>query len=258
MPIKFKNQAKTSKRIGLSGKGGCGKSYAITNLYKKPIVFDLEKKWSTEPPFNKIPTVDIGISPDYNSVMTGLIDILNLDEKFIKDGKYEAIVIDTVSEMEAYCIAHAVQNDYKGSKAGYSDFHRGDNNELPMYFAEFLKLLQDIETKFNIDVLLICHSALGTEKNPMGQDYGKTLLDLKKRPTAKVLKWLDYLGCVYEDVDLDIKGIQTKIKGTTRMVSFDNASPFFDAKCMKQGGDVTVPFDIQGKWINKILKQEKK
>jgi len=253
MAIKFKNQAKTSKRIGLSGKGGCGKSYAITNLYKKPIVFDLEKKWSAEPPFDKIPTVDIGDSPDYGSVMAGLIDILNQEPDFMSKGKYEAIVIDTVSEMEAYAIQHAVNSDYKGSKSAYSDFHRGDNNELPMYFSEFLRVLQDIETKFNIDILLICHSALGTEKNPMGQDYGKTLLDLKKRPTAKILKWLDYLGCVYEDVDLEEKGIVTKIKATKRVISFDNSSPFFDAKCIKQLSKPTVPFDIEGTWT-KILK----
>ena len=249
--IKFKTITKKSKRLALSGKGGCGKSYAITNLYKSPLIFDLEQKWTTEAPFNKFQVVDFGDKPSYNIIMQSLIGILN--EADLK--KYDALVIDTVSEVETLCVNHSIIEDYKGKKSNYSSYSSGDNHELPQYFSEFLRVLQDIQAKHDIDVCLICHARKTMEQNVMGDDYSKVVLDLKKHPMAKMLKWVDYLGCIYDDVDVENDGLKMKIKDSKRMISFDNSSPYFDAKSARSGDLLTVPFDIKGEWVNKIFKK---
>jgi len=246
--IQFKKITKKSKRIGLSGKGGCGKSYAITYMYKHPIIFDMEQKWSNKPPFTNFPVVDIG-SISYDNLMRGLIGLLNEP----KLEGYDAIIIDTLSEVENLCISKAIDFDYKGNKNKYSAYSSGDNNELPQYFGEFLRVLQDIQAKHDIDILLICHAAPAPVSNPMGDDYTKITLDLKKKVQAKVLKWLDFLGVVYDDVEVVKEGLKTSLTGSKRMISFDSTSPFFDAKSIRSDITPTIPFDIKGEWVKKIL-----
>ena len=244
--IRFKTDTRKSKRLGISGKGGCGKSTAITKIHKKPIVLDLEEKW----PVPAIPTADLGGKTSYIGVKNTLLSLLK--EQSLKE--YDGVWIDTVSELEQLSEFHAIEKDYQGNKGKYAAFYSGDNNQLPQYFSEILNVLSDIQKKHDIDVGLVIHTTEGNETNPIGPDYYKIKLDLKKKIYAKVLKWFDFLGCVYDENDIDDSALKAKATGSKRMISFDNTSPFYDAKSLGTGEKV-FEFDPNGAWYKKLRRE---
>jgi len=242
--IKLKTITRNCKRIGISGGGGKGKSTAIIKMYKKPLILDLEGKF----PIPEQPLVELNKPLVYGSLMAKLLEILN--EPNLK--MFDALVIDSISEVQSICETHAIDKDYKGDKGKYSSYMSGPNHELPQYFGNFLQILKDIETKHEIDICLIIHTATATELNPLGDDFSKIKLDLKKHPYSQIMKWLDCLGCVYEEPKLEKDGLKHKAVSSTRMISFDNSSPLYEAKQMGLT-EVKAEFDKDGNWYKKLF-----
>ena len=69
-----------------------------------------------------------------------------------------------------------------------------------------------------------------------------------------VLKWFDFLGCVYDENDIDDSALKAKATGSKRMISFDNTSPFYDAKSLGTGEKV-FEFDPNGAWYKKLRRE---
>lgn len=247
MPVSVKkNIPRSAKRIGLSGKAGCGKTSTIFKMYKNPLIFDLE---------NKIPPKFAGLGE--------VVDLKGRDsQKVIKDEillllneqkpTWDAIVFDTTSKLEEHCESHAIQIDYKNDRGKYSAYSSGIKNELPQYFAELLDLIARVQDRHNIDIVMLCHAKPKLQNNVMGKDYYKMVLDLKDDVSAKLLKWFDYLGFIWDDVVIDEESFRAKAIKETRVISFDNTNPLFDAKSLKVL-PAKIPFDEDGKWIETVF-----
>lgn len=245
-----KNTPRKCMRVGISGKAGVGKTSAIFKLCKNPIIFDLENK--IPPEFEGIgDLIDFKNRDSFKVVKEELINLLN-DPKFA----YDWIVFDTASKLEELCEFHAIQQDYKGDKSKYSAYQTGPKNELPQYFAELLDLVNRVMDRHNCSVLFVCHAGPKLQNNIMGKDYYKMVVDLKEAPMLKLLKWFDYLGFVWDDVQVDDESFRNKAAGVNRVISFDNTSPFFDAKSLKVL-PTRIPFDKEGKWIETVFGKEK-
>lgn len=165
---------------------------------------------------------------------------------------WDWLVIDSASKLEELCENHAITQDYKNDKSKYSSYQTGPKNELPQYFAEILDLLARIQEKHNINILIICHTKTKLINNPMGKDYYKVVLDLKDDVASKLIKWFDYMGCAFDDVEIDATGLRAKAKNEVRMISFDNHSPMFDGKSLKPLPN-RIPFDVEGKWVETVF-----
>ena len=153
MAIQFKTVTRETKRIGLSGKAGCGKSTAITKISRRPLVYDLERKWTKD--LLPVQPVEIG-AISFDSLKASLIGVLK--EPSLKP--HDILWIDSASELYRMCENHAIQNDYKGIKNNYSAYSTGPKHELIQYFTQILKILSDIEVKHRIDIGIICHDVL--------------------------------------------------------------------------------------------------
>lgn len=247
MPVTLKkNTPRNTLRVGLSGKAGVGKTSAIFKLCKNPLIFDLENK--IPPEFAGIgDLIDFKGRDSYKVVKDELLNILN-DVK----PPHDWLVIDTASKLESMAEQHAIQMDYGGNKSKFSAYQTGSKHELPQYFDEILDLLTRIQDKHGMNVLFICHAGTKLQNNIMGKDYYKAVLDLREGPMLKLLKWFDYLGFIWDDAQLDEEGIRTKVEKVNRVISFDNTSPFFDAKALK-ALPRNIPFDKDGKWIEQVF-----
>lgn len=165
---------------------------------------------------------------------------------------WDWLVIDSASKLEEFCESHAITQDYKGDKGKYSSYQSGPKNELPQYFAETLDLLARIQDKHNLNILMICHTKTKLINNPMGKDYYKVVLDLKDDVASKLIKWFDYMGCAFDEVDIDHTGLRAKSVSEKRMISFDNSNPTFDGKSLKIL-PARIPFDKEGKWVETVF-----
>lgn len=248
MPVSIKKTApRTAIRLGISGKAGVGKTTAIFKIAKNPLIFDLENK--IPPKFAGVgDTIDFKGRDSYKVVKEELLAILNDP----KPTGHDWIVIDTASKLEAMAEVHSVTLDYGGNKTKYSAYQAGPKHELPQYFDEVLELLNRIQDKHNVNIMFICHAGPKLQNNLMGKDYYKMVLDLREGPMLKLLKWFDYLGFVWDDVAIDDESFRNKVEKVQRLISFDNQSPFFDAKSLKPLS-TRIPFDEDGKWVEQLF-----
>lgn len=247
MPVTLKKtQARTAKRIGISGKAGSGKTTAIFKLAKNPLIIDLENKIPLECA-GKGDQVDFKGRESFKYVKQELINVLN-DPKL----PWDLLVIDTASKLEEHCENNAIEMDYKGDRNKYSAYSSGPKNELPQYFSEILDLLSRIQERHNIDILIVCHATAKLQNNVTGKDYYKMVLDLKDAVNSRMLKWFDYLGFVWDDVTIDETSFHAKAGAVNRVISFDNSNPLFDAKSLRPT-PAKIPFDREGKWVETVF-----
>lgn len=247
MPLSTKKHGVRAYRIGLSGKPGTGKSYAIGKMFKNPYIFDLERK--LPPEMEGIGDLwDPKGRQNLNYFKQELLAVLN-EPKL----PYDGIVVDTLSKMEEMAETWAIEQDYKGDKNKYSAYSTGAKNELPQYFSEMLDLLTRIQEKHNVPVLALTHAKTKLFNNALGKDYYKWVLNLKEACEAKALQWFDYLGFIHDDIKIDEEGLRPKAENAKRLISFDNGTPLFDAKAIKPITPATFPFDKDGKWVENIF-----
>lgn len=247
MPISLKaNTPRTSKRFGLSGKGGVGKSTAIFRIAKNPLILDLENKLPPDE-HGKGNVIDLKGRDSFQYVRQELQAIL-AEPKVAWDW----LVLDSASKLEDLCEEFAITTDYNGKRDKYSSYSQGAKNELPQYFASILDLLSRIQDKFNMNILIICHTKTKMINNPLGKDYYKIVLDLKEDVASKLIKWFDYLGCAFDDVVIDETGLRAKGTAEKRVISFDNHTPMFDGKTLKPL-PTRIPFDVEGKWVETVF-----
>lgn len=244
------NQPRKALRIGIGGRFGLGKSTAIFRMFKNPIMLDLEEKLPALEA-GKGQIVDLEGRPTFAQVRAKLKELLAEPSLAPHDG----LALDTTSKLEEWMTQHSIAQDYEGKKTAFSSYSSGAKNELPDYMSEVLDLLQLIQNKHGIAMLLICHAVPKLYRNPLGSDYDKMALDLQDKCASRVLKWCDFFGFVYDDVQSRKEGLRVKAKeeGVQRMISFDASSPLFDAKAIWPVPS-EVPFDIAGKWVSTIFK----
>lgn len=247
--IQLKKSTNQGKRLVISGPGGCGKSTAIEKISRKPIIFDLEEKWPAESSVPIYPLAKV----NYDVFKNELIKIRN--EQSLKE--YDWLWLDSMSELGKMCEEKAIEADYGGNTVNYSNYSQGVKTSLPKYFNIIIDILKSIQKKHGINVGFIAHTIDGTQKNPAGEDYLKTMIDMKDQLKNKLIKDVDYIGVVFDSTETKLDGLKTKATESKRYISFDSSVPYFDAKGLRLKAKQFL-FDELGQWYKQLINKENK
>jgi len=99
------------------------------------------------------------------------------------------IVVDSASVMEAMCRQYVCDTYFKGDwgEHGFASFGKGEDRVA----VEWMSWLTDLEraTDRGMNVLLLCHTAVKTMKNPEGADYDAFQPDLRDKTKAPTNRW---------------------------------------------------------------------
>ena len=231
-----------TRRLGISGPAGWGKSSVIPLMSKNPIVYDLENKAPDN--WTNVQTAVLRFKT-FNYILESLKALR--DEAKVE---YDWVWIDSLSELEKICEFYAIANDYNNDKKKYSSYSAGQSHELVFYIKSILDVLEEIENKHKINVGIICHTGVKPEGNPDGSDYQVTRVDVSKWMRAVYEKWLDYHGIIYSI----LKVTDGKVEASNRVISFDHTKATLRAKSISFiPGE--LDFDEKGEWIKKAFKQ---
>ena len=251
MPFKVKKiQPREYKRIVIAGLGGMGKTTAAIQMFKNPIVFDLENRVPAE----LINTKDIDVPEyplDFRFMLKALDDIKN--EPNIKN---DGIVIDTGTELERIAEKYSITVDFEGKKGKYLSYTNGPKNFLPVHLKEFLRKMDEIQEKHKIHCVFVCHVKSKSWSNPQGEDFMKYVLALYNDVAPVLFNWADYVGHVYDDYETKKDGLKNKVSKANRVITFNNM-PYFDSKNSGIPLPDKIDFDIETKWAKQILEGEK-
>ena len=250
--IKLKDKKKkTPSRVGFTGKEGSGKSSIARLLKGKKLICDMEAKLPLEvlqdPDCH---VVEFDGEPTFDKTIDMLKGLYKADKLPV-----EWLVIDTFTMLEKSIHKNVLNRDFDNNKEKFSAFatgYRASYHDCD----RFLDLLTRIEHKHGLNICLIMHASIKNVKNVFGEDFPKLEISLTDGMKDSVLRFLHYNGVIYDKVSVKKDGLSKKAEGLERMISFDNKSPYFNAKSMRQDIDIEVPFDIDGKWINLTINKE--
>jgi hypothetical protein len=230
-------------RVVLTGIAGSGKSTAMGTVSKKALILDLDHRWPKS-------LVDKHDFADLTETFKGTKEYLKaiVDEPKVDN---DWLVIDTTTKLMGLVETWTIQMDCKGDREKYNAYGHG-LRFAHQYFQEVLDLLDQIQEKHQINVAFICHSKLKDYKNPMGENYVKSVLDLPDIVSDRLLQHVDAVGFVYFDVEVDKE--KHKAKGPAkRIVTFNDNVLHVAKNGMPWNLPDKIPFDIEGNWAQLVF-----
>jgi len=250
--IKLKDKKKkTPSRVGFTGKEGSGKSSIARLLKGKKLICDMEAKLPLEvlqdPDCH---VVEFDGEPTFDKTIDMLKGLYKADKLPV-----EWLVIDTFTMIEKVIHKMVINRDFDGSRKDFSAFATGYRASYPEC-DRFLDLLTRIEHKHGLNTCLLLHASTKSAKNIFGDDFPKLEISLTDGMRDSVLRFLHYNGVIFDKPSVTSGKMNKKVTSQERMISFDNKSPYFNAKSMRQDIPMEVPFDIDGKWINLTINKE--
>jgi len=248
--ITFKDKTKKSPmRLGITGKEGTGKSSVARLLKGNKLINDMEFKLPSE--VLEDPTCQV-VEFDGEATFDKQLDVLKVLYKADKL-PIQWLVIDTFTMVEKIIHKMVIARDFDNKREKFASFATGYRASYPEC-DRFLDLLTRIEYKHKINTCLIMHAFPKSTKNVFGDDFVKLEISLTEGMANSVLRFLHYNGVIYDKVAVTSK--TNKATGSERYISFDNKSPYFNAKSMRQDIPKEVPFDIDGKWMDLTINKE--
>jgi hypothetical protein len=151
------------------------------------------------------------------------------------DFKWAAL--DTANGAEALCQQMVVARDFDGhlnpgkGHDGFSAYGKGDKAVAQEYRA-LLAILDDIQQKRGVGVILLAHAGLHKTGNALGADFQKFGADMNKNTWALVAGWADQIGYACREMRVSIRDGEIKAKanaiGAERWIKFEGG-PGLDA-----------------------------
>jgi len=120
--------------------------------------------------------------------------LMCLSELVIKESPYKTLVIDTLNGAERLCHEHVCEKRFGGDwgPGGWLSYGAGPKAALTE-FLDLLKTLDRLREQRGMSIILLCHAAPKTVRNPEGNDYDRWEPVLE-RPTANTLaRWADMI-----------------------------------------------------------------
>lgn len=142
------------------------------------------------------------------------------------------MVIDSASVMEAMCRQWVCETFFKNEwgEHGFASYGKGEDRAA----VEWMTWLADLEhvTDRGVNVMLLCHTAVKTVKNPEGADYDAYQPDLRDKVKAATNRWANAIlfGRYVTAVDMDSRSANKNIAeqkgkgvgGTVRIIRCEN------------------------------------
>jgi len=161
-------------------------------------------------------------------------DVMDCTRQMIdSDNRPRTLVIDTGNGIESLLHRHIADTLYDGrfDKRGFMNYQEGYKSSIPVW-REWLALLDQLR-HCNCTVIMLCHTAVTTFKNPEGPDYDRYVAEFHKETWGAVRKFADmivFLNFHDEVTNVDNQGRKGKAKGgRSRVYNFVRSSAF-DAK----------------------------
>ena len=121
------------------------------------------------------------------------VELLGMIDALIEDPhEYKTFVMDTLNGAERLCHEHVCTRDFDGiwTDKGFMGYQRGFEVALADW-REFLSKLDHLRTDRRMTVVLLCHTKVGTFKNPEGPDYDRYQPDCNAKTWSLTHKWAD-------------------------------------------------------------------
>jgi hypothetical protein len=150
----------------------------------------------------------------------------------IEPHDFRTVVIDTLNGAERLCHEHVCHREYAGrwGREGFTAFNNGYEVALADW-REYLTALDRLRAERKMAVLVLCHSKIGTYKNPEGPDFDRFIPDLHPKTWGFTHKWADYV--IFQNFDTHVdagKSPRPKGLGGTHRVLHTERTAAFDAK----------------------------
>jgi hypothetical protein len=133
-------------------------------------------------------------------------EFLNL----LKNSKdYRTVVIDSLSGLQQLMGNHILRQHYSevsDPQKAFASFSEGYRCHAPFYAEKVCNELTLLNSK-GINTLLIGHSKIEKVKNPSGNDYDATVIDMESWPRAVFKKWASAI--LYMTLDLEVMVTKT-------------------------------------------------
>lgn len=142
----------------------------------------------TEDGLNGIDTNAFDLAKSYQDVKDALITLTTQPHEF------KTVVIDSADWLEMLiheyiCKANGVTS-LRTAEGGYGNAYTVAAN----MFKEIMKLLDDLNQRLGMIVIVICHSTVTEVRDPEHESYDIATLKLHKTSTAIFCEWADVLG----------------------------------------------------------------
>lgn len=139
----------------------------------------------TEDGLNHIDCAKFPLSKSFGDVMTALMAIR--DEKH----DYQTVVIDSLSGLEPFIFAEVCREfGVKSIEKADGGYARGYTHALT-HWTYFRDLLDEINTKRNMMIVLIAHVGTQEVKDPETATYDRTCPRIHKKAEALISQWCD-------------------------------------------------------------------
>lgn len=161
-------------------------------------------------------------------------DVLDCTSEMIRsDDRPRCLVIDTGNGIESLLHRHITDTLYEGrfDKKGFLNFQEGYKSSIPAW-RQWLAKLDQLRHQ-NCTVIMLCHTAVTTFKNPEGPDFDRYVAEFHKETWGAVRKFADmivFLNFHDEVTGVDNQGKKGKGKGGRSRVYHFVRSSAFDAK----------------------------
>lgn len=210
---------KLPPRIILYGVHGIGKSSFVARHQEKykPIFIQTENGLRTI----KVPKFPLCVN--YNMFCDQLLTLLN------EEHQYKTLVIDSIDWLEKLIQTFVCE---EGGKESIADFGFGRGYELVRNkINKICDILNEINEKKKMVIVLIAHADIKTFQNPMGEPYDRYQIKLQEKTARVFEEWCDceffvnYETHVKKDSKDNNKGI-----GKGERVLYTSETPAFKAK----------------------------
>lgn len=118
--------------------------------------------------------------------LSAAIDVLRGEHDF------RTLIIDTINGAERLCHEHICNREFGGiwGDKGFGGYQRGFEVSLAEWTI-FLNALDTIRMTRNMTIICLCHTKVGTFKNPEGPDYDRYQPDMNAKTWSLTHKWAD-------------------------------------------------------------------
>jgi DNA polymerase III delta prime subunit len=148
---------------------------------------------------------DIPEGCDHESAET-FPQLLNILKK-AKD--YTTVVVDSVSGVAQLMTSHILKQIYdnhENPQQAFASFSEGDRKHAPIFMEKFCSELTLLNNQ-GVNTIILGHARQETVKNPTGNDYNATVIDMESWPRAVLTKWAG--AVIYMTLDLEVMVTKT-------------------------------------------------
>jgi hypothetical protein len=147
-------------------------------------------------------------------------------------------VIDTINQAAHLCDEMVCQRDFDGKwnttkgSEGFNAFGKGEKSSA-QEFRQLLNILDQLQQKRGMGVIMLCHVGLQKQANALGPDFYKFAGDMGKATWSIACSWADQVGHACREMRASVREGETKAKasaiGNERWLIFEGG-PGRDAK----------------------------